>query len=249
MTGVLNITVNGGPSTGSTMILLPNPSITVSVTEEFHDPEILNQIRTNSGSPTGNSRRPNYLGVMLSPLEEFAYAPAASLRPPKDPDDESLVIENVQPGSYHLQTYTNAGYISSITSGGIDVLRKPLLVSPGSAPALEVTVRDDGAAVDGTVDVRGQGSTFRVPAVHFVPMADGGGQFRLAWANVDGRFAAQQLSPGAYRVIAFDRQRPELEYATEEALSQYDSTAKVIHVVAGQKEHLRLPLTGGSEGQ
>jgi len=43
-------------------------------------------------------------------------------------------------------------------------------------------------------------------------------------------------------VLAFDRQQPDLEYASEEALSKYEAKAQVIRVVAGQKEHLQLPL-------
>jgi hypothetical protein len=78
-------------------------------------------------------------------------------------------------------------------------------------------------------------------------MADGGGQFRVAWASGDGRFQLQQLPPGAYRVLAFDRQRPELEYATDEILRQYDSKTQVIRVIAGQKGHMRLPLISRSE--
>jgi hypothetical protein len=248
MTGTLNIAVGGGPTTGATMMLLPNSSIRVSVTEEFLDPETLNRIRTMYNSGASNPRRPNYFSVSLAPIEQFAYIPGASLRPPNGPDDESLVIENVQPGSYRVQATTGMGYISSITSGGGDLVHKPLLVSPGSAPpAIEITLRDDGAEVDGTVEVPSHGSTFRLPVVHFVPMADGGGRFRVAWASGDGRFQLQQLPPGAYRVLVFDRQRPELEYATDEVLSQYDSKAQVIRVVAGQKEHLRLPLISRSE--
>lgn len=248
MTGTLNITVSGGSTPGATMMLLPNPSITMTVTEDFQDPETLNRVRNAYDSGAGNPRRPNYLNVSLVPIEEFGYTPGASVRPPNGPDDQSLVIENVQPGSYRVQATTGAGYISSITSGGTDLLRKPLLVSAGSAPPpMEITLRDDGAQVDGTVEASIRGSTFRVPAVHFVPMSDGGGQFRVAWTYGDGRFQVQQLPPGAYRVLAFDRQRPDLEYATEEALSQYDSNAQVIHVVAGQKEHLQLPLINRSE--
>jgi hypothetical protein len=248
MFGTLNITVSDGPETGGSMIMVLNPSITVSVREEFQDPDTLNRVRTAYGSGASNSRRPNYLNVSLLPIEEFGYTPSASLRPPNGPNDESLVLENVQPGSYRVQATTNVGYISSITSGGTDQFRKPLLVSPGGAPrAIEITLRDDGAQVDGTVDVPARGSTSRVPAVHFVPLADGGGQFRVAWTYGNGRFQLQQLPPGAYRVLAFDRQRPDLEFATEEALSQYDSNAQLIQVAAGQKEHLRLPLIRGSE--
>ena len=248
MTGTLNITVRGGPATGATMMLVPNPSITVSVREELLDPETVNRVRATYSSGANNPRRPSYLNVSLAPIDEFGYTPSVSLRPPSGPDDESLVFENVQPGSYRVAATTGMGYISSITSGGEDLLHKPLLVSAGSAPpAIEITLRDDGAEVDGTVGSPSQGSTFLLPVVYFLPMADGGGQFRVAWTSGDGRFQLQQVPPGAYRVFALERQRPELEYATDEVRSQYDSKAQVIRVVAGQKEHLHLPMIGRSE--
>jgi hypothetical protein len=78
-------------------------------------------------------------------------------------------------------------------------------------------------------------------------MADSGGQFSEAWVTPDGKFQLQQLPPGAYRVLAFDRQQPDLEYASDEAMGQYDSKTRVIRVVSGQKEHLRLPLITASE--
>jgi hypothetical protein len=78
-------------------------------------------------------------------------------------------------------------------------------------------------------------------------MADSGGQFSVAWVSPDGKFQLQQLPPGAYRVLAFDRQQPDLEYASDEVMGQYDSMAKVIRVVSSQKEHLRLPLITASE--
>jgi len=249
MTGNSNVTVSGGATQGAIMMLLPNPSISVAIREEFENTGTLDRIRTANGSGVNNSTHPNYLSVRLVPIEEFGYTPGASLRPPTGPDDESLAIENVQPGTYRVQASTGVGYIASITSGGTDLLHLPLPVSSGSAPpAIEITLRDDGAEVDGTVDMPTQSSAFRIPAVHFIPTGGGDGQFRMAWADGgDGRFQLQQLPPGAYRVLAFDRQRPELEYASDEILSRYDSNAQVIHVDAGQKTHLRLPLIRGSE--
>ena len=98
-------------------------------------------------------RRPNYLGVTLVPGEEFGSTPAVSLRPPTGPEDESLVIENVQPGRYRVSVNTSIGYASSITSGGTDLLRQSLVVGLGGAtPPIEITVRDDGAEVEGTLE-------------------------------------------------------------------------------------------------
>ena len=78
-------------------------------------------------------------------------------------------------------------------------------------------------------------------------MADSRGQFRVAWVSSDGKFQLQQLPPGVYRGLAFDRQQPELEYESEKAMNQDESATQVIRVVAGQKEHLRLPVIAARE--
>jgi len=260
MAGMLNITVRGAALSGPAVTLLPISSITVSVKEEFQRTDTVPQGTTIFGGlrpVPENGRRPNYLQVTLVPAEEFGFAPGASLRPPTGPEDESLVIENVQPGRYRVHVNTSIGFVSSITSGGTDLQRQPLVVGLGGAtPPIEITVRDDGAQVEGTIEgttsteVRRAG--FNSPGqllgnVYFVPMADSGGQFSEAWVSQDGKFQLQQLPPGAYRVLAFDRQQPDLEYASDEVMGQYDSKTKVIRVVSGQKEHLRLPLITASE--
>src|SRR6202043_391896 len=108
-----------------------------------------------NGSTAGsqNTRRPNYLQVNLIPDEQFGLASPVSLRPPVDENDESLVIENVLPGRYRVSVTTGIGYVSAITSGSTDLLQKPLVVGAGGTiPAMEITVRDDGAELDGTLD-------------------------------------------------------------------------------------------------
>ncbi len=260
MAGMSNISVRGAALSGPAITLVPNSSITVSVKEEFQHTDTLPQVNTTIGGirPVSESgRRPNYLQVALLPAEEFGLAPGAWLRPPTGPEDESLVIENVQPGRYRVHVNTSIGFASSITSGGTDLRRQPLVVGPGGAmPPIEITVRDDGAQVEGTIE--GTTSTevpragFNSPGqplghVYFLPMADSSGQFSEAWVSPDGKFQLQQLPPGAYRVLAFDRQQPDLEYASDEVMGQYDSKTKVIRVVPGQKEHLRLPLITASE--
>ena len=260
MAGMLNITVRGAALSGPAVTLLPNSSITVSVKEEFQRTDTVPQGTTIFGGlrpVPENGRRPNYLQVTLLAGEEFGFASSASLRPPTGPEDEALVIENVHPGRYRVRVNTSIGFVSSITSGGTDLQRQPLVVGLGGAtPPIEITVRDDGAQVEGTIEgttsteVRRAG--FNSPGqspgnVYFVPMADSSGRFSVAWVSPDGKFQLQQLPPGVYRVLAFDRQQPDLEYASDEVMGQYDSKARVIRVVSGQKEHLRLPLITASE--
>jgi hypothetical protein len=260
MTGMLNINVRGAALSGPSVTLLPNRSIAVSVKEEFQHIETVPQSRMTIGDvrPVPESgRRLNYLQVTLLPADEFGFTPGVSLRPPTGPEDNSLVIENVQPDRYRVRVTTSIGFVSSITSGGTDLQRQPLLVGlGGSTPPIEVTLRDDGAEIEGTIEGTTTAADRRAgfnllgqsPGnVYFVPLTDSGGQFRVAWVSPDGKFQLQQLPPGAYRVLAFERQQPDLEYASDEVMGQYDSKSKVIRVVSGQKEHLRLALITASE--
>jgi hypothetical protein len=192
------------------------------------------------------------------PLEDFGSTPGAFLRPPKGPDDDSpLMIENVQPGRYRVSVHTNIGFISSVIYGSTNLLRQPLVIAEGgTTTTMEITVRDDGAEMDGAIetttakgtDEAGSKSPGRPQGnVYFIPTDDGTGQFRSAWVSQDGTFQLQQLPPGAYRVLAFDREQPDLEYANEEALDKYESKSQIIRVVAGQKLRLQLPLISKNE--
>jgi hypothetical protein len=127
----------------------------------------------------------------------------------------------------------------------------------GADSPIEVTLRDDGVEVRGTVedatktnrrpDQRQEFSTQYY--VYFVPVGGSTGQFRQTMGGPDGSFTQVQLPPGAYRVLAFDRAQEDLAYANEEALRKFDSKAQVIHVTAGQKERLRLKVIPGSDSQ
>jgi len=256
MTGVLNLTVGGGPTSGANLQLLPNPSVTASLREEFEDQQTLEQLRNLNQQAGIGGRRPRYLNINLVPAEDSNNAQGASLRQPTGPEDTALVIEGVRPGGYRVEANTYLGYIAAMNSGGTDLLRKPLVVSAGAPPPIEITLRDDGAQVEGTVvDADGNGLNGAVAfgrgynpnPVYFLPLADSEGQFRTAWIYGDGQFQMTQLPPGVYRVLAFDRQQPEIEYATEEMLRHLEPQGQVIQVSPRQKAHLKLTLIRGSK--
>ena len=67
------------------------------------------------------------------------------------------VLASVSPGRYWVQVQPSQSgiYVASATSGGKDLLRTPLVVPFGaSVPPIEVTVRNDPAEIDATVDGR-----------------------------------------------------------------------------------------------
>jgi len=166
--------------------------------------------------------------------------------------DQPLVFENLKPGRYRVRVEAAKGYAATVSSGGTDLLRQPLVLSPGVATSpIDVTVRDDGAHVQGEIEhwaeqARAHGSSFNAPGhlpacVYLVPRSGSGGQFRVAWVN-DGKFELTQVPPGEYEVLAFDRPPLDLEYESSEAMQKYEGKWQGLHLGPGAEENLKVPL-------
>ena len=82
--------------------------------------------------------------------------------------------------------------------------------------------------------------------VYCIPLGDSGGQYAEVYVSPDGSFTSPPLAPGAYRVLAFDRPQPELEYRNPEAMQVYESRGPVVRVAGGQKENVHLQLISSS---
>jgi hypothetical protein len=280
MTGMTNLTVSGAPALGS-VALIPGTTVSVLVREEMQPrPEGFGGSFSNG--MTGESfaihpQRPTYLSIVLVPASQSDTAMDVGPRPPMGPDDTSLLFENVWPGQYHVRAQTALGYVASIVSGNTDLLRESLVVAPGSTPEpIEVTVRDDGAEIAGTIadaaqqpaestpgqsftlqsgpraffyktSRRGHYAASQVPVVYAIPAVRGIGQFATAYVGSDGKFQLKQLAPGSYRLLAFDRPHPEIEFASEDELRRYDSQAKPIEVNAGDKRTQQLDFASNPE--
>jgi hypothetical protein len=115
--------------------------------------------------------------------------------------------------------------VQSITSGGSDLLREPLVVSAGGqTQAVEIVLRDDGATLTGSVQTDGnptQGVTL------LVPERSSAAQAKVAAAGSAGEFRFSHLAPGDYRVLAFDRIN-DVEYRDPDVLNSYLSRG--VHV-------------------
>jgi len=254
-TGTVDISVKGAAATGYILTMSPNASISVNVTEEFTSAETRGDVSQSGSRNVNPGWRGRYLQVMLQPANEIGQENGAGLRPPTGPEDESLVLDNVQPGRYWVRVDSPRGFAASIKCGETDLLHHPLVVPPGgSSDPIELTMRDDGAQIDGIIEnvPTNFGASFNPyaqtqPHIYLVPSPDSTGQFRELWASPDGKFSSQQIPPGDYQVLAFDRPQPELEYRNEEAMRKYHAGETFIRLVAGQKEELRLHMILGSD--
>ncbi len=270
-TGLSTITVNGAAVQGPPLVLLPNASVRVDVKEEFTSTDNTGSITFGANRRSITLRGPRrYLNVILEPADDSERGGVGGLHNPTGPGDESLVIENAQPGRYWVRVNSSRGYAASVRSGNTDLQHQPLVVSAGgSTSPIEITMRDDTAAIDGTVEgitpaaapalnasaATGDSGFFSGPEairatparIYCIPLADSSGQFTEVWVSPDGSFSSPPLPPGAYRVFAFDRPQSELEYRNPEAMQPYEARGPVVRLVSGQTEHVRLQLISTSE--
>jgi hypothetical protein len=258
--GVLSFTVHDAPVLTPTLLLLPSQSIPVNLKEELtaatgnsvsNGSTVFDRSGpmtvVKSGSHVLRRRFPA-LNLSLLPADDFSSHPVASLAP-IDTGDSTLRVAGALPGVYWLQIYQSRGYVASATSGGVDLLLNPLVVAPGgSAAPIDITLRDDAAEIDGTIEdsSNDKAAHLQSPAVYCVPLPDSGGNFTQAnvQANLDQpiRFQCPNLPPGSYRVLAFDTQQTQLEYRNPEAMRPYESKGSTVRLTGGQKESVTVSI-------
>ena len=266
-TGLLNVTVKGGPVEGQRIALVPNRSITVVVTEDFTSSDSPNGRPPDSQNPARNAgpedsevmcvrgqcetlRGPSgYLNLAFEPDANIFDAGFESFEKRSiGPEGKSFVI-NVRPGRYWIRVNSRRGYPARITCGGVDLEHQPLVIGAGgSSTQIEVTMRDDGSEVEGTVDgmAKTASDTNGSAAVYLIPLADGG-DYREAEVSPEGKFNFKQVLPGLYEALAVDRAQPRLEYRNSEVMRAYESKGQVVRLSPSQKEHLRLQVISPSE--
>lgn len=275
--GSTTITIKGEPIGGPSMALAPNGLIPVNVKEEFTSTDHTGTLTVSHNGQTAVLNGPRrYLNVTLDPADDFGSGRDLQLRNPTGPQDESLVIEGAPAGRYWVRIHSSRGYPASIRSGNLDLQHQPLVVGAGgTAPPIEITMRDDTASISGTVDgitaqTKAPGSASPGPGsssgsspgpgsapgppgptqsrarVYCIPLADSSGQFSEIWVHSDGSFESPELPPGAYRVLAFDQAQKDIEYRNPEAMQAYDSKGSVVRLAGGQKERVTLQLISAS---
>jgi hypothetical protein len=252
--GIANLVVNGRPAS-ATLQLIPNTSITVNIHQEFK------AAQANPGTALGaivitgsGDREPVQAHVSLMPLEPLRRLGHALARPVPGSQGRIMTFPSVRPGSYRVQVLAEGGYGAAIESGGIDLLRQPLVVGFGGGNApIEITLRDDGAQVPGTVqDETDSAQTQANPSFRYIfllPAEASAGQMQQI-AIPNNNFVFTQVPPGDYLAIAFDQMMQDLPYGNEEALRPLVSKGRMIHVEAGGKvpvDNLKVVSAGEAE--
>ena len=193
-------------------------------------------------SPSSQVRNTNGINVLparislasaLGPLQPRRYW--ASPGP-----DGSLAIHGVDPGMYTLSIADSPQWwVLSATCGDRDLLREDLpIVAGAQALPIEIVLRDDVAALTGTVSLSEPRSA---ASVLLVPQGGFRIEVKLLVVSPQGQFQFHGLAPGDYRALAFDSMEG-LEYTDLETLQPYLDKAFLIRLQSNQTANVNLRL-------
>jgi hypothetical protein len=268
-TGSAALTVKDAPAEASPMTLTPTGSVHIEAKLEFKaDAEAVERNENSNefvfpGQLTAQARGENF-NVVLEPADEFLQTDIPNRTSSVLQQGDSMIFAHVAPGRYWVRVDASRGFAASVTSGTVDLLRRPLTVAPGSNLRVEVRLRDDGAELIGSIPVESAPAVQNVKApaerhadssyanqiggfIYCIPLPDSTGQFKTGRVGQDGKFVLRQLPPGSYRVLAFDRLQIDLEYTNSDAMRAYEGKGLVVRLSAGHKEQITLPLISTSE--
>jgi hypothetical protein len=249
----VSIHVSGAPFVSAPVALSPSSSIPVRVRTEFTQSQTSTTqygrmqgfARINPGGQNGDQtpQAPPPVQLLLRPTEGGVGGFTGISRPDQN---GNLVLENVQPGRYQVHAQPMRGYVASMTSGTTNLFQQPLSISSnGTADPIDVTLRDDGATLTGTVKT----TSDPLPQRYFIFLlpTDGAAQFSQGFAGSDGKFTMSNVAPGSYRVIALQTPNIQIPYRDAEAMRHLDGKGSIISVSPGQSLTVDVTLLNEAE--
>ena len=255
--GFGRVEVAGRPVKAPPITLLPNGQISVIVRQDF---------TANDTPGTGSSAfTPIQAALRRRPVEVFLRpvgsqgSPSANLNNSEDENDNTLVLDNVQQGTYRVVATPHRGYVASMTSDGVDLMRQPLVVGPGGASQpINITLRDDAATLTGSLSPPNPTATPSDPDTGFVvtciPLENGLATPAAQMNGFGAKFTIPNLAPGQYLVLAISMSLSNvsfrsIEYLNPDVLRNYESKGTVVTLTPGQKAEIQVPLLPASESE
>ena len=239
------LTVRDAPVHADGPVILPVHPISVSIRKEFTSPG------NNSGAQivrieNGRQVIEPQAGVNLVLISATdGNNTGGNLRHEPGGDDSSWQLENVLPGKYWVQPYANQGYVASITAGGTDLARDPLVIGPGGASApIDIVLRNDTATLSVRLKTTGSASEAGEDQPHgylyLLPQFDSSYVMQRVMISAQISYMPN-IPPGTYHAFALDREM-DLEYRNPKALEAYTGKGQIITMEPNGTTNLQIEV-------
>lgn len=200
------------------LVLMPGRGANVGVTIEDEIPVEGQEIHQVQISLVSKDSLQGSQGLILPPLPGVPNA--------------QRQFEGLAPGTYEVDAWAlGKGYVALLRCGDVDLLREDLTVVAGAAvPPIEVTLRNDGAAIE--IETMENGKPAAATVVLYSEEYPKKSVF--LGMQTGANTAMRNLRPGPYRVVAI-KGLQELEYQDPAFVEKYVSTGKEVNLRAGEK--------------
>jgi hypothetical protein len=175
--------------------------------------------------------------VQLVPGDTFAAVgrpTAADIKP-----DGTFRIPDVTPGLWDISVgpIPPGGYLKSMRLGDQDVLTEDMFIRADTSAPLHIVVSARGAVVEGNVFDESGGDKPVRAVVLLAPegkFAEVESFFMVSHADNAGHFELKGVTPGSYRLYAFDRMNPDF-VQNPEGLKPFRARGEPLEVAEGAR--------------
>jgi hypothetical protein len=222
--------VNGAPVSFAVSVV-PVPHIPVVIRREF-----LTSADSSQPPPSGPG-----MNLALLPADEIGNV-TGGLNQTDGSGGSEWELNVDKPGRYWVQAFGfPPDYISSITSGGVDLGSNPLVVVPGSTPLpVEVTLRNDPGTITGQLATENPAPSGPTPAsgerpqvwIYAIPLFSTSANLPEGSLQSNNQFFIPNLAPGSYRVVACDAPQ-EIDFHSAPGLAAWAGKGQTVTVDPG----------------
>lgn len=158
--------------------------------------------------------------------------------------DGSYVLKGVPPGLWDIvvEPIPKGGYLKSMMLGKMDVLTKDMFITPETREPLDIVVSTRGAEVRGHVE---EGVATTILAAPQGELASVLSFYAVSGVDEEGGFEFRALTPGTYRIYAFEEMAPQA-WLDPEFLKNYPEDGTLVELGEGRAPDVKVKAIPGS---
>jgi hypothetical protein len=198
------------------------------------------------GSSTASETLYSQLTLLLRSRASESYLDSliSGRSPARLQSDGTFTINNVTPGDYILSVtgMEPAMYIKDARLGRLDVLQG-ISISDRVDGALDVTIGSGAGELSGTVVDKSGRVAAGNQTVVLIPdsLRNRIDLYKTADTTADGRFTIRGITPGNYKVFAWEDIEP-FSYFDAEVLKAYDTQGKPVRIQENSRDSIEVTV-------